>query len=72
MNDSNINRLIKAIKFETSDRVPNLEHWVNKKTIEYVLGRKVGDPVDPYDQEKLIKNPLDPNDLVEFAQKKVH
>jgi hypothetical protein len=68
-NDSNINRLVDAIKFKATDRVPHLEHWINKETIEYVLGRKVGDPLDPYDQEKIIENPLDPSDLVEFAQK---
>jgi len=67
--DSNIDRLLKTIKFQPTDRVPHLEHWVNKKTIEYVLGRKVGDPVDPYDQEKVIKNPLDPKDIVEYSQK---
>ncbi len=67
--DSNINRLLDAIKFKPTDRVPHLEHWINKKTIEYVLGREVGDPLDPYDQEKIIKEPLDPRDLVRFAQK---
>lgn len=67
--DSNIDRLLKAIKFQTIDRVPHLEHWVNKRTIEYVLGRKVGDPVDQYNQEKTIENPLDPSDLIEYAQK---
>jgi len=66
---SNIERLIKAIKFQPIDRVPHLEHWVNKKTIEYVLEKKVGDPVDPYDQEKIIENPLNPKDLIEHAEK---
>jgi hypothetical protein len=68
-NGSNVNRLLDAIKFKPTDRVPHLEHWINKKTIEYVLGREVGDPLDPYDQEKIIDNPLDPGDLVRFAQK---
>lgn len=66
---SNIERLVKAIKFQPADRVSHLEHWVNQKTIEYVLERKVGDPVDPYDQEKIIKNPLSPKDLIEYAEK---
>ncbi|MHB1254159.1 MAG: uroporphyrinogen decarboxylase family protein [Candidatus Humimicrobiaceae bacterium] len=66
---SNIDRLLKAIKFNEADRIPHLEHWVNKKTIEYVLGKEVGDPVDPYDQEKVIENPLNPHDLVEYAKK---
>ncbi|GAH25637.1 unnamed protein product [marine sediment metagenome] len=68
-NESNIDRLVKAIKFQPTDRVPHLEHWVNKRTIEYVLGRNVGDPVDPYNQEKTIENPLDPEDLIEYAQR---
>lgn len=66
--DSKINRLVDAIKFKPTDRIPHLEHWINKKTIEYVLGREVGDPLDPYDQEKIITDPLDPADIVEFAK----
>jgi uroporphyrinogen decarboxylase len=67
--ESNINRLLKAIRFEQADRIPHLEHWVNKRTIEYVLERGIGDPIDPYNQEKIIENPLDPGDLIEYAQK---
>lgn len=36
--DSNVRRLIKACAYEEADRVPNFEHYVMKRTMDYILG----------------------------------
>lgn len=36
--DSDVKRLIKACAYEESDRVPNFEHYVMKRTMNYILG----------------------------------
>lgn len=36
--DSDVKRLIKACAYEETDRVPNFEHYVMRRTVDYILG----------------------------------
>ncbi len=63
--ESNFERLLRAIQHEEPDRVPYLEFWyVNQAVVEHVLKRKLeGPPID------FIENAIKAPDNVEFAQK---
>lgn len=39
--DSNIDRLLKALRFEKTDRVPNWELGIEARTVEHMIGKKL-------------------------------
>ena len=62
---SDINRLLKTLRFQEPDRVPHLENWVTSRAVyEYVLERKLD-----YDVEDARVGGISvaPEDYVEFA-----
>jgi LacI family transcriptional regulator len=63
--NSDVNRLLKALQHQEADRVPHLEFWVTDKSIyEYVLERRLGyEIVDAWTYSQSIT----PENHVEFA-----
>ena len=39
--DSNIDRLLKTLRFEANDRVPNWELGIEARTVEHIIGKKL-------------------------------
>ena len=65
INDSDVNRLLKAFRCEQPDRVPVFEYWITSQSIiEYVLGRPTrSEIIDAAKGESSIT----PEDEIEYA-----
>ena len=62
---SDVNRLLKALRYQEPDRVPHLDLWVESKQVyEYVLEREVEYGVA---SAKIGGQPITPEDHVDFA-----
>ncbi len=64
---SDINRLLKVLRFEEADRVPHLEFWVSSRSVyEYVLEHELDYEIT---NSRAGVQPIAPEDHVEFAQR---
>ena len=65
--ESNINRLMDAFALKEPDRVPHLEELIGRRSVEYILGRKVDKPPGKWYGHSL--DNLEPEDNIELSQK---